>query len=249
MGGAPLAVTRRSTGVQCWVLGMPAGRASLLGRSGGVSGGGAFGTCRRAASPMLCAPLSAAAGSDGPVPVSAVGPVRGLSMGDREALLPLEYPEHPAKLKGPHKPVVVNGVLRRFLGRGVSTRPAITRYISRYVRARGLQVQDDRTKFRPDANLRAILGVEECTFLQVRHVTDECGVQKWRVVSCSWSSCMAVFLISRSAWVFWCSPRLATVTDVACMLPLTCCASAHLHSCAHGSLFPGGRSASISLRT
>ncbi|KAK1864091.1 hypothetical protein I4F81_006641 [Pyropia yezoensis] len=116
---------------------------------------------------MLCAPLSAAAGSDGPVPVSAVGPVRGLSMGDREALLPLEYPEHPAKLKGPHKPVVVNGVLRRFLGRGVSTRPAITRYISRYVRARGLQVQDDRTKFRPDANLRAILGVEECTFLQI----------------------------------------------------------------------------------
>ncbi|KAK1862161.1 hypothetical protein I4F81_004736 [Pyropia yezoensis] len=166
VGGAPLAVTRRSTGVQCWVLGMPAGRASLLGRSGGVSGGGAFGTCRRAASPMLCAPLSAAAGSDGPVPVSAVGPVRGLSMGDREALLPLEYPEHPAKLKGPHKPVVVNGVLRRFLGRGVSTRPAITRDISLYMRARGLQVQDDRTKFRPDANLRAILGVEECTFLQ-----------------------------------------------------------------------------------
>eukprot|EP00170_Pyropia_yezoensis_P004088 contig_16856_g4099 len=88
-------------------------------------------------------------------------------MDAREALPTLEYPDHPAKLKGPHKPVIVNGDLRRFLGRDVSTRPAIARYISRYVKARGLQVQVDQTKFRPDADLRAILGVEECTFLQI----------------------------------------------------------------------------------
>lgn len=167
VGGASLAVTRRSSGAQCWVLGMPAGRVSLLGRSSGLSGGGASGTCRRAASPMLCAPLSSASGSDGPVPVSSVDPVRGLYVGDREALPPLEYPDHPAKLKGPHKPVIVKGALRRFLGQDVSTRPAITRFISNYVRARHLRLQDDKTKFRPDADLRAVLGVEECTFLQI----------------------------------------------------------------------------------
>lgn len=99
--------------------------------------------------------------------------MRGLHMDAREALPTLEYPDHPAKLKGPHKPVIVNGDLRRFLGRDVSTRPAIARYISRYVKARGLQVQVDQTKFRPDADLRAILGVEECTFLQVRIVIGE----------------------------------------------------------------------------
>lgn len=120
VGGASLAVTRRSSGAQCWVLGMPAGRVSLLGRSSGLSGGGASGTCRRAASPMLCAPLSSASGSDGPVPVSSVDPVRGLYVGDREALPPLEYPDHPAKLKGPHKPVIVKGALRRFLGQDVT---------------------------------------------------------------------------------------------------------------------------------
>lgn len=128
---------------------------------------------------MLCAPLSSASGSDGPVPVSSVNPVRGLYVGDREALPPLEYPDHPAKLKGPHKPVIVKGALRRFLGQDVSTRPAITRFISNYVRARHLRLQDDKTKFRPDADLRAVLGVEECTFLQVRQVMDESDVQTW----------------------------------------------------------------------
>lgn len=108
-------------------------------------------------------------------------------MDDREARPTLEYPGHPAKLKGPHKPLIVRGYLRRFLGREVSTHPAIATYISRYVRVRCLQVQDDQTRFRPDSDLRAILGVEECTFLQVRQVIDECGVQKWRAVPRSWS--------------------------------------------------------------
>ncbi|KAK1867825.1 hypothetical protein I4F81_010324 [Pyropia yezoensis] len=166
-GGAPLAVTRRSSGAQCWVLGLPVRCVSMVGRSGGVSESCTSGTCRRGALPMLLAPLSSAARSNGPMPVSAEDSLRGLHMDAREALPTLEYPDHPAKLKGPHKPVIVNGDPRRFLGRDVSTRPAIARYISRYVKARGLQVQVDQTKFRPDADLRAILGVEECTFLQI----------------------------------------------------------------------------------
>ena len=87
--------------------------------------------------------------------------------GKRLAIGPADYPPDPAMLKGVHTPVVVTGALRKLCGVPVSTRPALVRFISRYVKTNKLQRATDKRFFAVDAELRAVLGVDECSFLLV----------------------------------------------------------------------------------